>query len=109
VSDDPVDLSIMGLSADPVARAALVGRVVGQYLARRRLTIWRGIVDYRRPAIALMAAGVLMAVALSVRGVQRQTVVEAGPRVPPAIARWMAGPRTPGPLDVMFTMAEIAR
>jgi hypothetical protein len=114
VNDDPIELSTVGLSADPVARKALVGRIVAQYLARgRRLTIWRGIIDYGRPAIAL-AAALLIGAVLSVTPVRRQTIgresiVDTGPRVPPAIARWMASPTTPGALEVMLAMAETPR
>lgn len=111
MSDDPIDLSIVGLSADPVARAALVGRIVVQHLFHRkqRPTIWRSIVDYRRPAIALAAAGVLVAGFLSLTPVRRQTIIEAGPRVPPPIARWMASRTTPDPLEVMLAISEIPR
>lgn len=109
MSDDPVDLSILSLSADPVARAALIGRIVVQHLfhRRQRLTIWRGIVDYRRPAIALAAAGILIAGFLSLTSARHQAIIEAGPRVPPPIARWMASPTPPSSLDVMLAMAEI--
>lgn len=111
MSDDPVDLSIVGLSADPVARAALVGRIVAQSLAQRRqrLTIWRSIVDYRRPAIALAAAGLFVAVTASVVSGRHEAGIAAGPRVPPPIARWLARPGTPGPLEVMLAMSEIPR
>jgi len=110
VNDDPVDLSVVGLSADPAARAALVSRIVVKYLERRRqrASLWRGVVDHAKPAIALAAAGVLVAAALSAAAARRPAVVTTL-AIPDPVERWMMSPAMPTSLEVMIAMAEMPR
>lgn len=102
MSDDPIDLSVLSLSADPDSRAALVDRIVAAYVARRGLTVWSAIVGLRGPVIGLVAASALAAAALT-----RRPPVAAP--IPQPVEQWMARGSTPSPLEVMFAMAEIPR
>ena len=98
---DPVDLSPISLSADAARREALIQRVLAP---RPPANLWTVITGYRRIVIACSVAP---AVAASI--VCLAVARPRAPLIPGPVARLLASPSTPTPVELMDAMAELPR
>jgi hypothetical protein len=101
VNLDPVDLSLVSLSADAARREALIQRVLAPRLPTN---LWTVITSCRRIVVACSVAPAVAAAIVC--------LVVARPRapvIPEPVARLLASPSTPTPVELMDAMAELPR
>jgi len=101
VNLDPVDLSLVSLSADAARREALIQRVLAPRLPTN---LWTVIANCRRLVITCSVAP---AVAASI--VCLAIACPHAPVIPAPVARLLASPSTPTPVELMDAMAELPR
>jgi hypothetical protein len=102
-----VDLSAVGLSADPAAREALIVALMSRYQqgGARSLDLWAALAAFARPGIALATAPAIIATVISLVAVRHAAL----PVAPMPTASWLLRQPMPTALEIVAVMSERAR